>query len=264
LNDFAFLRGGHLSIETRNSFPHSAGIASSASGMCALVAGLTDLREQVSGIKLSPEAFRREVSFFSRLASGSACRSVYPRLASWGVVENLENSSEEYASERACHVIFHDYRDSILIVSADEKAVSSRAGHALMENNPFADTRYALARKNFDELYSAMQTADLETFVRVTENEALMLHALMMLSEPSFILMKPATLAVIEAVLNFRASEKIPVCFTLDAGPNVHLLYPAQNEEKVKAWIERDLLQYCAGGRVIHDQVGLGAKKMPV
>ncbi len=261
-SNFSYLKGKHLLIETRNSFPHSAGIASSASGMGALICCLADLEQKITGEILPENEFWRKVSFFSRLASGSACRSVFPYCAAWGRDEMLPDSSEEYAVSLPFSPIFKQYRDCILIVSAAEKSVSSRAGHALMNNNPFAELRYDLARKNFHALYAAMQNEDLKTFVKIVENEALMLHSLMMLSEPSFILMQPATLSLIEKIRDFRAETGLPVCFTLDAGPNIHLLYPQECEKEVRERVENDFVRHCEGGKVIFDRVGEGAKKL--
>jgi diphosphomevalonate decarboxylase len=102
----------------------------------------------------------------------------------------------------------------------------------------------------------------LETFINIIESEALQLHALMMCSNPSFILMKPNTLRIIEEVRRFRSETNIPLCFTLDAGPNVHLLYPENEAEKVEKFIKNELVTYCNQGRWIADHVGDGPKKL--
>ena len=96
--------------------------------------------------------------------------------------------------------------------------------------------------------------------INITESEALQLHALMMCSNPSYILMKPNTLRIIEAIRSFRNETQIPLCFTLDAGPNVHLLYPESEAEKVEQFIKDELASYCTDGRWIADHVGDGPK----
>lgn len=260
LKDFPFLNQLSLTVESRNTFPHSSGIASSASSMSAFVMCLMEIANQVADKQFDLQT----ASYFSRLASGSAARSVFPKMALWGATEAFEGSSDEYAVplENEIHPIFKTYRDSILIVSGETKSVSSRAGHALMEGNPYASARYAQANENIKTLLAALKAGDLDTFIHITESEALQLHALMMCSNPSYILMKPNTLRIIEGVRNFRSETHIPLCFTLDAGPNVHLLYPESETENVEHYIKNVLRAYCDQGRWIDDHVGDGPKKL--
>lgn len=252
---FPFLNRMDLQIDSHNSFPHSSGIASSASSMSALVLCLLDIENKNMDLQ--------EASRLARLASGSACRSVFPKAALWGAIEAFKGSSDEYAVslEDQIDPIFKTYHDSILIVSDAKKAVSSRAGHALMDTNPYASTRYAVANRNIADLLAALKTGDLETFIKITESEAMQLHALMMCSNPSFILMKPNTLRIINTLYEFRRETDIPVCFTLDAGPNVHLLYPDQHAEMVERFIMDELEPYCHEGQWIADRVGNGPSR---
>ena len=94
------------------------------------------------------------------------------------------------------------------------------------------------------------------------ESEALTLHAMMMTSMPYFMLMKPDTLEIIQKIWQYREETKTPVCFTLDAGANVHLLYPSSEKDKVQTFIKDNLAQHCENGQYIHDQVGAGAIKI--
>ena len=257
---FPFINQLSLKVESHNTFPHSSGIASSASSMSAFVMCLLDIESQLMGKDIDFQ----KASCFARLASGSAARSVYPKTALWGATDCYKGSSDEFAVslENDIHPVFKTFRDSILIVSGETKAVSSRAGHALMEGNPYAPARYAQANENTKNLLAALKSGDLDTFINITESEALQLHALMMCSNPSFILMKPNTLRIIEAVRNFRNETRIPLCFTLDAGPNVHLLYPENEAEKVESFIKNVLVTYCNQGRWIADHVGDGPQKL--
>lgn len=257
---FPFINQLSLTVESRNTFPHSSGIASSASSMSAFVMCLLDIENQIVGKQFDFQ----KASYFSRLASGSASRSVYPKMALWGATPYYEGSSDEYAVslENDIHPVFKTYRDAILIVSGETKSVSSRAGHALMEGNPYAPARYAKANENIKDLLAALQSGELDTFIHITESEALQLHALMMCSNPSFILMKPNTLNLINEIREFREETKIPLCFTLDAGPNVHLLYPEQEADKVEYYIKNVLADYCDRERWIADHVGDGPKKL--
>lgn len=256
---FPFLNEMELRINSHNSFPHSSGIASSASSMSALVLCLLDIDRELKGGALD----LKEASRLSRLASGSACRSLFPKMALWGATETFQGSSDDYAVslENEIHPVFQTYHDSILVVSDAKKAVSSRAGHALMDSNPYAAMRYDQANKHTTALLEVLKAGDLDAFCPIAESEAMQLHALMMCSEPSFILMKPNTLRIINTLYEFRHETDIPVCFTLDAGPNVHILYPDHDAEMVERFIMDELEPYCHEGKWIADRVGDGPSK---
>ena len=252
---FGFLKGLDLKIESSNSFPHSSGIASSAASMSALVLCLLQIEKIVKQDNTPLDM--RKASFLSRLASGSAARSVYPVMALWGKTPSIADSSDNYAVPLADMVnpVFKSYHDSILIVSNKEKSVSSRVGHSLMNGHPLAEKRYETARKNTERLLKVLKAGDLQEFMDIAEAEALQLHEMMATSTPPYKLVEPNTLNIIEAVRNFRQETKIPACFTLDAGPNVHLLYPDACDTQVKQFIKDNLLQYCHENQCIDDVV---------
>ena len=265
INDiFPFLKQLHLTVHSYNSFPHSTGIASSASAMSALALCLCTLENKLFGTLENKNDFFQKASFISRLGSGSASRSVYPHLAIWGASNAAEGSSNQYAipwSEQV-HPIFKTFHDTILIADRKEKSVSSRAGHGLMEGNIFAQNRYDQANQRFEKLLSALKTGDLDTFGQITENEALTLHALMMTSEPSYILMRPNTLVMIEKIRAYRAETKQPLYFSLDAGPNIHLLFPNNIKTDVFSFIKNEMEPLCENGEWIADVVGMGAERI--
>ena len=258
---FPFLTKLHLKIESKNSFPHSAGIASSASSMSALALCLCSIEKKHYKSLNTDIEFYKKASFIARLGSGSAARSVFPGIASWGKIPNLENTSDKYASALPFKINdkYKNYNDAILIISKKEKEVSSTAGHNLMNNHPFAKTRFKQANENLNNLLEILKTGNDNKFIEIVENEALTLHGLMMNSNPSFILMKPNTLKVIEKIRNYRKKTGSKLCFTLDAGPNIHLLYPDNEKDKTQNFIKSDLLQYCVDGFWIDDKVGKGA-----
>ena len=245
-------------VSTSNSFPHSAGIASSASAMSALCFSLAKIEEDMG--EVSSDKVIEKASFLSRLASGSACRSVYPNYASWGEYQSDENSSDDYASLFTdFHESFQSVKDTILIVSSETKAVSSSLGHQMMNGHPFKEARKEQALENMRVITNAMKAGDWETFGEVLENEALTLHALMMTSDPSFILLKPNSLNIIEKIREFRKETGTPLYFTIDAGPNMHLIYPANVSDTVLTFINSKLKQFCEDGRVIEDEIGQGS-----
>ncbi|MBO5854029.1 MAG: hypothetical protein J6Q61_04765 [Bacteroidales bacterium] len=249
---FTFLNGLHLNIESYNSFPHSSGIASSASSMSALILCLLGIKYKDNEINL------QEASYLSRLASGSAARSVYPTMTLWGETPSLPESSDEYAISIADMInpVFKTYHDSILIVSSKEKSVSSRAGHSLMNNHPMAENRYATARKNTEDLLTILKQGDLEGFIKIAESEANQLHDLMATSTPSYTLKEENTINIIDKILEFRKETCLPICYTLDAGPNVHLLYPDSCSEQVHSFIDEVLKNYCFNNKWIDDNNG--------
>jgi diphosphomevalonate decarboxylase len=257
---FPFIPDLNLSIETSNSFPHSSGIASSASAISALALCLTSMERILMGSRSSDDSFFIKASYAARLGSGSAARSVYPGYVLWGRHEAVPWSENEFAvtlNDRV-HKVFREMKDSIIIVDDAPKKVSSSTGHTLMDTNPWAAIRYGQARKDAGRMMRVLESGDLEEFVNIVEKEALILHALMMTSEPPYLLMKPGTLAVIDSVCAFRKDTGIPVAFTLDAGPNVHLIYPAAFSEKVRDFINTDLVSHCSQSRWIDDAIGTG------
>ena len=261
---FPFLKELELTIHSYNSFPHSTGIASSASAMSALATCLCSLEHKLFGTLSDENDFLQKASYIARLGSGSASRSVYPTMAIWGESKTVHGSSNLYAVPWGQNVakVFHTFHDTILIADRKEKSVSSRAGHALMEGNIFAANRYAQANERFEKLLLALKEGDLETFGNITENEALTLHALMMTSEPSYILMRPNTLVMIEKIRAYRATTQQPLYFSLDAGPNIHLLYPDEIKEDVLSFIKNEMEPLCENGEWIADQVGNGAQQL--
>ena len=261
---FPFLNQLELTIRSKNSFPHSAGIASSASSMSAMALCLCSLEDELFETLGDDDQFDKKASFIARLGSGSACRSIYPGLALWGKNEKIEGSSDLYAIPYGenIHEIFKGFHDDILIASFAEKSVSSRAGHALMEGNAFAKPRYDQANERLLRLLDAMKAGDLETFGQITENEALTLHALMMASNPSYILMRPNTLKMIEILRQYRAETKHPIYFSLDAGPNLHLLYPEDIVHEVRPFIDSELAPLCENNIYIPDWVGNGPEQL--
>lgn len=260
--DLTWIDDHHFRIHTHNTFPHSSGIASSASGMSALALCLCDLHEQIEGEKFNN--FFRRASRYARLGSGSAARSVFGGLAYWGKHENYADSSQEYAVPLTggVHPVFQDFCDTILLVHRGSKDVSSTVGHDLMNNHPFATQRFELAEKNMSALKEILASGDLEAFTQLVESEALMLHGLMMSSLPYFILMKPNTLAIIEKIWEYRKQNGASVLFTLDAGANVHLLYPASIKEDTEKWIAAELSRYCENNSYICDHVGKGPSRL--
>jgi len=255
-----FLKDYHFTIDTQNTFPHSSGIASSASGMAALAMNFMSLERKLNP-EMTDDYFYQKASFLARLGSGSACRSVKGNVVVWGNQANIEGSTDLFGVEfpYTIHENFKNYQDTILLVDKGEKQVSSTVGHDLMHNHPYAERRFAQAHENLDKLIAIFENGNLDEFIKIVESEALTLHAMMMTSMPYYILMKPNTLQIINAIWKFRNETQIPVCFTLDAGANVHVLYPENVSEEVLQFIQGELVVFCQNGQYICDKIGSGA-----
>ena len=251
-----------LEIESENTFPHSSGIASSASAMGALALCLVQIEEELTGT-MNRDQFWQKASLIARLGSGSASRSVYPQFALWGKSDGWDLSSDQYAIPvTGFHETFHNLRDTILIVESGQKRVSSNAGHALMDTNPFAASRFKQARQNLVVLNAAMTEGDWERFIIVMEEEALSLHAMMMTGKPGYLLMQPNTLSILQKIREFREDTRYKLGFTLDAGANVHLLYANADAGPVETFIHSELVILCENGEVIKDKMGPGPQKI--
>ena len=254
----------NLKINTKNTFPHSSGIASSASGMSALSLCLMSFEKEISKEQFSSDFFFLKASFLSRIGSGSACRSIYGGFNIWGKHKDFEQSSDLFSLQinQSISHKFGNYQDTILLVDENQKDVSSSAGHSLMDNHPFSAERYMIANENISALKIILENGDVYAFCDLVEKEAMMLHSLMMTSNPSYVLMKPQTLEIMNEIKAFRNKNKVPVCFTLDAGANVHVLYPEKDSKSVTDFINAKLSNYCFQGKFIMDHTGKGPEKI--
>lgn len=248
---------GSFEIHTENTFPHSSGIASSASGFGAIAKCLVEMESVFN--QPSAESLKK-ASFLARLGSGSACRSLYNGLVVWGETPEVKGSSDLFAvpyPHEEIHPIFKDFNDWVLLIHEGQKSVSSTVGHGLMNTNPYAERRFQEAKENFVPMKAILKNGDLEKFISLVEHEALTLHAMMMMSEPAFILMKTGTIEVINKIWEFRKETHLPLFFTLDAGANVHLLFPNknQNTNTIKDFIEKELLPHTQNGGVVKDVI---------
>lgn len=257
---FPFLNDHAITIHSSNSFPHSAGIASSASAFGAISLALLDITYELEG-KEKDAHFYNTASNLARLGSGSASRSMFSNYAMWGENAAIANSSNEHAIEvTEIHPTFQAMKDAILIVEDEPKKVSSSVGHSLMNNHPYAENRFKQANERTAELVEILKTGNMEAFIHMCESEALTLHAMMMCSMDYYLLVKPGTITAIEKLMEFRKESNVPVCFTLDAGPNVHVLYPKAYETEVENFINTELQDTYK--KVIYDEGGNGPTKI--
>jgi len=259
-----WIKDFHFEIYSSNSFPHSAGIASSASSMSALALCIMSLEEMHFDKKIPKEQFLIKASELARKASGSASRSLFPKLSLWGELSSVDNSSDEYAIDisHQLNSFFEDIQDAIFLVNQNEKSVSSSTGHELMNDHVYREVRIQQANDNVLKLLHAMKHGSWNEFVEISEEEALSLHGLMMNSRPGYLLLEGDSIRLIHFIRRMRKEYGIPVTFTIDAGPNIHMLYPKSAHVKIIELVQLEFSEYISQNRIIFDHIGLGPKRL--
>lgn len=198
-------------ITSDNNFPTGAGIASSASAFAALAVA--------SSHAANLELTERELSRLARTGSGSACRSVPTGFVEWQAGVD-HNSSYAYSIASSTH---WDLVDCIAIVAREHKITGSTAGHSLAKSSLLQVTRITDTPRRLDICRQAILNCDFEAFADITELESNLMHAIMLTSTPRLMYWEPATIGIMQSVQSWRNSG-LPVCYTIDAGPNVHVL----------------------------------------
>jgi diphosphomevalonate decarboxylase len=207
-------------VESQNNFPTGAGIASSASAFAALsLAAIA-----AAGLQID----ERECSRLARRGSGSACRSVPGGFVEWQAGTDDE-SSYAYSLAPAEH---WDLVDCVAVVSQAHKPTGSTQGHALADSSSLQAARVANAAKRLEACRKAIMQRDFAALAEVAELDCNLMHAVMMTSQPPLLYWQPATLAVMHAVQEWRGAG-LQVFYTIDAGPNVHVICPAEDSPEV-------------------------------
>lgn len=227
-------------VHSENNFPTGAGIASSAAAFAALsLAASTAL-----GLDLG----ELELSRLARRGSGSASRSIPTGFVEWHAGDDDQSS---YAVSIAPPEHW-DLVDLIAVVEAGHKSVGSTAGHALADTSPLQPARVADAPRRLEICRSAIHARDFDRLAAIIELDSNLMHAVMMTSNPPLMYWEPATLRIIKEVPAWRKSG-LPACFTLDAGPNVHVLCPSSAADEVRRRLSelpgvQQILQAAPGG----------------
>jgi len=208
-------------VVSENTFPTGTGIASSASAFAALaLAASTSL-----GLDLS----EKELSQLARTGSGSASRSIPGGFVEWQAGKDHESS---FATSIAGPE-YWDLVDFIVLISQEHKTVVSSDGHRFADSSPLQGARVADAQSRLDTCRKALLEKDFMGFAEVVEQDSNLMHSVMMTSNPPLYYWLPGTLEVMQAVRSWR-EEGLPVCFTIDAGPNVHVICLSEAAEIVR------------------------------
>lgn len=242
-----------LEIWTHNTFPHGCGIASSASGFAALtLAAAMAFSQSCNWQELESKGITRDLlRTLSRLGSGSACRSLDGGFVHW--IKGAHPSQQQVESVFAQS--HWPLSDIVCIVDRREKQVSSSAGHRTAATSPLFHLRLAGLPERTTDLISAISRRDFQAFGRIIEAEALEMHAVMMSSQPTLHYLTKKTIDVLSWIRERRMRGDLPGFFTLDAGPNIHLICERQHTDHVVQLLRRELPEI----ELMTDEIGSGS-----
>jgi diphosphomevalonate decarboxylase len=220
-------RRGAAVVETENTVPTGAGLASSASGFAALAVAAA----AVYGLDLDATALSR----LARRGSGSASRSVFGGFAVWHAGRRTSTLAEADLTSYAEPVPAGDFDPALVIVVVDAKpkSVSSReAMRRTVETSPFYGSWVASSEDDLVLMRDALRRGDLDSVGRVAERNALGMHATMLTAQPAVRYLSPATIEVLDRVSELRA-DGVSAYATMDAGPNVKVLCHRADADRV-------------------------------
>lgn len=209
-------------VRSENNFPADAGIASSAAGFAALTAAA------VAALDLDLD--ERMLSILTRRSgSGSACRSIPAGFAHW---RNDGTDAGSYAVSVAPPQHWA-LADVVAVVSTGRKRVSSADNHLLVQSSPYLPVRLGEVPGRIEQTLAAIRDRDLNLLGEICEADAVSLHVIAMTTQPPTFYWQPGTLAVIQALHQWR-SEGLNGYFTIDAGPNMHVICDQQDAPEIE------------------------------
>lgn len=201
-------------VITHNTVPTAAGLASSASGYAALVLALNDLYQW----QLSKES----LSLLARFGSGSASRSLFDGFALWHRGQR-QDGLDSYAE--AIDARWPAFCVGLLKVDIGEKPVSSSAGmQQTVQTCALYPAWPAKAEADMKTIHEAIAARDFSGLGATAEHNALTMHATMIATWPPIVYWQPESVAAMHKVWELRR-QGIEVYFTMDAGPNLKLLF---------------------------------------
>ena len=230
IRERAGIRAGAF-VHSDTDFPMAAGLASSAAAFAALtLAGCA-----AAGLELG----RQELSALARRGSGSAARSIYG-----GFVELIAGASHADSFARPLAEPEHwSIVDLIVLTDQRPKLTGSTAGHSSAQTSPLQAARVSDAPRRLQACREAVLATDFERLAEVVEQDSNMMHAVMMTSSPPLHYWQPSSLAVMAQVRSLRA-QGVAVCYTVDAGPNVHCLCLPEAESRVREGLAHLSLEF--------------------
>lgn len=206
-------------VYTKNTFPKGAGSAASASGFAALtVAGFG-----AAGIELS----QKELTIIARLGSGSACRSIPDGFVVWekGIDSETSYAHSLYQPE------YWDILDMLVIVDSSMKKVSTSEGMETISTSPHLTRRLEAIPKRMKAIQDAFVAKNFAQFGEILEEDCLDMHRVMQSQMPPLIYWNETTKRLMDAVVDWR-KHGLPVYFTIDAGPNIHVICEGKDKAR--------------------------------
>lgn len=207
-------------IFSESNFPAGAGLASSA----AAFAALTVAAVRAAGIEMT----EKDLSRLARRGSGSAARSIPAGFVEW---LRGDTDADSYAMSIA-PADHWELVDCIVILDSNHKAIGSTEGHRLAQSSPLQQARVKDCDRRLENCRDAIRHKDFDALARVIELDSNLLHAVSMTSNPPVFYWLPATIEVMQSVINWRQAG-LPVAYTIDAGPNVHVICDASSFTRV-------------------------------
>jgi len=212
-------------VESKNNFPKSAGLASSASGFAALTLAATKA--------LDLHLDKKELSIIARQGSGSASRSI-----AGGFVEftkgSQQDGSDSFAKQFAPQDHWEELRMVVVVLTTKEKKVGSSEG---MDKTTSSSELYHCWLETIDKDLEKVKEAILEKnfhfLGKTAEMNALKMHSTMITTEPHLIYWEPETISIMKEVMQLR-EKGIGCYFTVDAGPQVKILCLEKNAKKIE------------------------------
>jgi len=227
-------------VESVNSFPAGAGIASSASGFAALTVAAC----AAAGLTLDSTALSR----LARRGSGSAARSMLG-----GFVQLHAGSDDALCfAEQLADIHHWPLRDLIVVSDRSHKLTGSTGGHHSAPSSPLQAARVSDAARRIRVCREAIQERDFHKLAAIAELDSNLMHAIMFTSTPPLLYWNATTIHAMQAVTDLR-SKGYEVLYTVDAGPNVHCICSPSDEETVLKVLQnlpgvKDVLQSGVGG----------------
>jgi diphosphomevalonate decarboxylase len=238
-----------LTIEVHSEIPSGIGIASSSAIFSAVAEAFAGLAHARGTRALS----RTEISITARLGSGSAARSTYG-----GYVGLTTGPEETIDSAYAIPIAPEDHwllYDVIIAPTQEEKQVGSTEGHALARTSPLFADRLAAIPRCQQECIDAVLKRDFEKLQRIAEEDCWSMHAVMQTSTPPLRYLTEETHRIVGEITELRERHHLPVLYTMDAGPTVHVICTEEALPTV-----REFAHAQKGCLVIETMVGEGSK----
>ncbi|MBP6219213.1 MAG: diphosphomevalonate decarboxylase [Oligoflexales bacterium] len=241
-----------LEIHSENTFPAACGIASSASGLGALTLAAMACWLQVEDqSELEKQCSLEQLAQLSRLGSGSSCRSFWGGFVHWAVEEDKKSCkiSQVLPAEH-----WPSLCDSVVLFSTEEKKISSSLGHKNVLTSPLFLPRLERIPDRLSLLLQALSNKNLDQLGPVIEDEALEMHAVMMTASPALFYWGEQVSRFLAYLRRKRRESQLPVYFTMDAGPNVHLIHEKSEQDTILKWVK----EYDPTLQILSAEIGQG------